>query len=127
MKREQRMVHDMPELDDDGFLVDARKWTEEVAEILAQDEVPTGLTDGYFLRSISGMSLLALGARSTITGTRSGYVLRIFSLSWHRFSAFEGHRKFLTLQFCSWPKVLPYGVVSLNVFPGIVVFQLVTL
>ena len=41
----------------------------------------------YFLRSISGMSLLAFEARSTITGTRSGYELRIFSLSCRRFSA----------------------------------------
>ena len=49
MKGEQRMVHDMPELDEDGFLVDARKWTEEVAEILAKDEVPTGLTENHWI------------------------------------------------------------------------------
>jgi len=40
----------MPELDEEGFLVDARKWTEEVAQILAQrDEVPMGLTENHWI------------------------------------------------------------------------------
>ena len=35
---EQSMSSDMPKLDEDGSLVDAGKWTEEVAEILARNE-----------------------------------------------------------------------------------------
>ena len=47
---EQQIIpSDIPELDEDGFLVDARKWTEEVAQILAQDEVPTGLTENHWI------------------------------------------------------------------------------
>ena len=47
---EQQIIpSDIPELDEDGFLVDARKWTEEVAQILAQDEVSTGLTENHWI------------------------------------------------------------------------------
>ena len=46
---EQQIVRsDILELDEDGFLVDVKKWTEEVAQILAQDEVPTGLTENHW-------------------------------------------------------------------------------
>jgi tRNA 2-thiouridine synthesizing protein E len=38
----------MPEVDEDGFLVDAQPWTKEVAEILAQPEVPQGLTEEHW-------------------------------------------------------------------------------
>lgn len=46
----------MPELDDDGYLVDTQKWTKEVAEILAREEIPNGFTEDHwrvidFLRS----------------------------------------------------------------------------
>ena len=37
------------ELDEDGFLVNAKKWSQEIAEILAQDEVPTGLTENHWI------------------------------------------------------------------------------
>jgi len=47
----EQKIHssDMPELDLEGFLVDTKKWTEEVAEILAQDEVPGGLTENHWI------------------------------------------------------------------------------
>ena len=51
-RKEGKMVEqkvDIPKLDEDGFLVDSKKWTEEVAEILAQDELPTGLTENHWI------------------------------------------------------------------------------
>jgi len=46
---EQRLIpNGKPELDEDGFLVDVKEWTEEVAEILAQNDVPTGLTENHW-------------------------------------------------------------------------------
>ena len=38
----------MPEVDEDGFLLEAQPWTREVAEILAQPEVPEGLTEDHW-------------------------------------------------------------------------------
>jgi tRNA 2-thiouridine synthesizing protein E len=39
----------MPELDEEGFLVDTNKWTREVAQILAQqEEEPVGLTEEHW-------------------------------------------------------------------------------
>jgi len=47
---EQKMIPSgIPALDEDGFLVDAKQWTEEVAQILAQDEVPTGLMASHWI------------------------------------------------------------------------------
>jgi TusE/DsrC/DsvC family sulfur relay protein len=37
-----------PELDRDGYLVDANKWTKEVAEILAVSEMPQGLSEDHW-------------------------------------------------------------------------------
>ena len=49
MMERQSVPSDMPELDEDGFLVDARKWTEDVAEVLARDEVPAGLNESHWI------------------------------------------------------------------------------
>lgn len=38
----------IPELDDEGYLVDAQKWTKEVAEILAREEMPNGLSEDHW-------------------------------------------------------------------------------
>ncbi len=38
----------LPELDRDGYLLDADKWTKEVAEILAQSKMPQGLTEDHW-------------------------------------------------------------------------------
>jgi TusE/DsrC/DsvC family sulfur relay protein len=38
----------LPELDRDGYLLDAHKWTKEVAEILAGSEMPQGLTEDHW-------------------------------------------------------------------------------
>ena len=38
----------LPELDRDGYLVDAQKWTKEVAEILAKSEMPQGLSEDHW-------------------------------------------------------------------------------
>jgi TusE/DsrC/DsvC family sulfur relay protein len=38
----------MPEMDPDGFLIDTRKWTKEVAEILAKSDMPQGLTEDHW-------------------------------------------------------------------------------
>jgi TusE/DsrC/DsvC family sulfur relay protein len=38
----------LPELDRDGYLLDAGKWTKEVAEILARNEMPQGLTEDHW-------------------------------------------------------------------------------
>lgn len=40
---------ELPNLDDDGFLVDTKQWTKEVAEILAQDDLPEGLTENHWI------------------------------------------------------------------------------
>lgn len=47
LNREQARV-ELPELDTDGFLVDAHKWTKEVAEILAQGDMAQGLTEDHW-------------------------------------------------------------------------------
>jgi len=38
----------LPEVDEDGFLVDGKKWTKDIAEILAVAEVPQGLTPDHW-------------------------------------------------------------------------------
>jgi tRNA 2-thiouridine synthesizing protein E len=38
-----------PEVDEEGFLVDGKLWTEEVAEILAKEEVPQGLDQDHWV------------------------------------------------------------------------------
>ena len=38
----------LPELDRDGYLVDADKWTKEVAEILAGDEMTQALSEDHW-------------------------------------------------------------------------------
>lgn len=38
----------MPELDQDGYLMDAQKWTKEVAEILAKSEIPQGFSEDHW-------------------------------------------------------------------------------
>lgn len=38
----------LPELDRDGYLVDANKWTKEIAEILAKSEMPKGLSEDHW-------------------------------------------------------------------------------
>ena len=38
----------LPEMDSDGYLVDTRKWTKEVAEILANAEMPQGLSEDHW-------------------------------------------------------------------------------
>jgi TusE/DsrC/DsvC family sulfur relay protein len=38
----------LPELDRDGYLLDAQKWTKQVAEILAGSEMPKGLSEDHW-------------------------------------------------------------------------------
>jgi TusE/DsrC/DsvC family sulfur relay protein len=38
----------LPELDENGYIVDTNKWTKEVAEILARSDIPQGLTDDHW-------------------------------------------------------------------------------
>ena len=45
----QRIPNALPELDEEGFLVDTNKWTEEVAQIMAQMEMPTALTKDHWI------------------------------------------------------------------------------
>ena len=66
---QRSMSNDMPEVDNDGFLISNRKWTHEIAEILARNdfkplnsgkrgnntmepqskkELPTGLTEDHW-------------------------------------------------------------------------------
>ena len=49
MARLRDIPRPMPEIDEDGFLTDTAKWTQEIAEILAQNEVPKGLTPDHWL------------------------------------------------------------------------------
>ncbi len=35
--------------DEEEFLTDTEKWTEEVAQILAQEELPRGLTENHWI------------------------------------------------------------------------------
>lgn len=48
MMEKQQIPDTMPELDEEGFLIDADKWTKEVAEILAQEELPRGFTEDHW-------------------------------------------------------------------------------
>ncbi len=38
----------IPQVDEDGFLLEAQPWTKEVADILAQEVVPEGLTEDHW-------------------------------------------------------------------------------
>ena len=38
-----------PEVDEDGFLIDAEKWSQDIARILAEAEVPKGLTPDHWV------------------------------------------------------------------------------
>ncbi|MFC1909885.1 TusE/DsrC/DsvC family sulfur relay protein [Chloroflexota bacterium] len=44
----QTRQQSFPELDQDGFLLDAGKWTKEVAEILVKEELPKGLAEDHW-------------------------------------------------------------------------------
>ncbi len=39
----------IPGVDEDGFLTDTEKWTQDIAEILAQEEMPKGLTPDHWI------------------------------------------------------------------------------
>ena len=45
----QLIPNTLPELDEEGFLVDTNKWTEEVVQIMAQREMPTALTRDHWI------------------------------------------------------------------------------
>lgn len=49
MAREGKIPANQPEIDEDGFLMDTAKWTQDIAEILAANEVPQGLTPDHWL------------------------------------------------------------------------------
>jgi len=38
-----------PEIDEDGFLIDTKNWSEEIAKLLAEAEVPQGLTPEHWI------------------------------------------------------------------------------
>ena len=38
----------IPEIDEEGFLIDSDKWSKEIAEILARNDVPSGLTEEHW-------------------------------------------------------------------------------
>ena len=42
------VMPETPELDDDGYMLHPEVWTEEIAELLAQDLVPGGLTEEHW-------------------------------------------------------------------------------
>jgi len=48
MTKEHDMPTPMPDVDEDGFLIDSDKWSEDIAEILAQKDMPKGLTDDHW-------------------------------------------------------------------------------
>jgi len=48
MNKEHKMPAPMPETDAEGFLVDSEKWSREIAEVLAQNDVPQGLTEEHW-------------------------------------------------------------------------------
>ena len=48
MNKEHEMPTQMPEVDEEGFLIDNEKWSKEIAEILAQKDVPKGLTEDHW-------------------------------------------------------------------------------
>jgi len=48
MSTEYEMRTPTPKIDEDGFLIDGEKWTQEIAEILAKEDMPTGLTDDHW-------------------------------------------------------------------------------
>jgi len=49
MNNEREMPTQMPEIDEEGFLIDNQKWSKEIAEILAQKDVPKGLTEDHWM------------------------------------------------------------------------------
>jgi len=48
MNEEQEVPISRLEVDEDGFLIDSEKWSKEIAEILAQKDVPRGLTEDHW-------------------------------------------------------------------------------
>lgn len=49
MTTQHEMPTVIPEVDEDGFLIDTEKWTEDIARILAEAEVPKGLTPDHWV------------------------------------------------------------------------------
>ena len=49
MTTQRDMPMSTPEVDEDGFLIDAEKWNQEIAQILAEGEVPKGLTKDHWV------------------------------------------------------------------------------
>ena len=48
MTTEHNRPAQRPEVDEEGFLIDSEKWSKEIAEILAQPDVPEGLTEDHW-------------------------------------------------------------------------------
>jgi len=48
MNKEHEIPTPMPEFDEEGFLIDSEKWSKEIAGILAQKDVPQGLTEDHW-------------------------------------------------------------------------------
>ena len=48
MNKEIEAPMPTPEVDEDGYLIDSEKWSKEIAEILAHEEVPRGLTEEHW-------------------------------------------------------------------------------
>ena len=49
MTTEHKRSTKMPAVDEEGFLIDSEKWTKEIAEILAQKDAPSGLTEDHWI------------------------------------------------------------------------------
>ena len=48
MTTENKKPTKIPEVDEEGFLIDSEKWSKEIAEILAIEDVPSGLTEDHW-------------------------------------------------------------------------------
>ncbi|MFC1971419.1 TusE/DsrC/DsvC family sulfur relay protein [Chloroflexota bacterium] len=49
MNNEHQIPTPIPEIDEDGYLIDSEKWSKEIAEILAKEDVPNGLSEDHWV------------------------------------------------------------------------------
>ncbi|MFC2068952.1 TusE/DsrC/DsvC family sulfur relay protein [Chloroflexota bacterium] len=49
MAMQQDVPTTIPEIDEDGFMIDTAKWTHEIAEILAKKEILQGLNTDHWM------------------------------------------------------------------------------
>ena len=79
MNTQRDIPRAMPEIDEEGFLINGEKWSQDIAKILAEADVPKGLTpDHWVIVDFMREYYLTLGTVPPVRmlARRTGYTLR---------------------------------------------------